>query len=92
MADPISVAAHPRAARAVRRAKGYGGLGGFTAAVVLSWRAGVPVPDTALRGVEAGIGGYVACWFGAVMVWRQIAVAEVEAARRRLLDTPDGES
>jgi hypothetical protein len=82
MADPISVAAHPRAARAVRKAKGYGGLGGFALAAVLSWRAGVPVPDTALRGVEAGIGGYLACWFGAVTVWRQLTVAEVEAARR----------
>jgi hypothetical protein len=83
MSEPISVAAHPRGARAVRKAKGYGGLAGFAAGAILSQRAGVPLPDTALRGVEAGIGGYVACWFAAVMVWRQLTVAEIEAARRK---------
>jgi hypothetical protein len=87
----ISVAAHPRAAGAIRRAKGYGGLGGFVLGVALSLRAGVPVPDAALRGVEAGAGGYVALWFATVMVWRQLAVAEIEAVRRRLLDAAERE-
>ena len=91
MADPISVAAHPRAARAVRKAKGYGGLGGFVAGLVLSLRAGVPFPDSALRGIEAGFGGYVAFWFATVMVWRQLAVAEIEAARRHLLGVAERE-
>jgi hypothetical protein len=87
----ISVAAHPRAALAVRRAKGYGGLGGFALGVFLSMRAGVPVPDAALRGVEAGAGGYVALWFATVMVWRQVAVAEIEAMRRHLLGVAERE-
>jgi hypothetical protein len=87
----ISVAAHPRAAGAIRRAKGYGGLGGFVLGAALSLRAGVPVPDAALRGVEAGAGGYVALWFATVMVWRQLAVAEIEAVRRRLLDAAERE-
>jgi hypothetical protein len=91
MADPISVASHPRAARAVRKAKGYGGLGGFVLALVMSLRAGVPFPDAALRGIEAGLGGYVAFWFATVMVWRQLAVAEIEAVRRRLLDAAERE-
>jgi len=90
-AGVISVAAHPRAARAVRKAKGYGGLGGFLLGVVLSVRAGVPVPDAALRGVEAGLGGYLALWFATVMVWRQLAVAEIEAARRHLLAVAERE-
>jgi hypothetical protein len=91
MADPVSVAAHPRAALAVRKAKGYGGLGGFALGSLLSVRAGVPAPDAALRGIEAGLGGYVACWFAAVMIWRQVAVAEIEAMRRRLLDAAERE-
>jgi hypothetical protein len=91
MAEGISIAAHPRAARAVRRAKGYGGVGGFGLGAILSLRAGVPLPDAALRGIEAGAGGYVACWFGAVVVWRQLAVAEVESLRRRLLDMAERE-
>jgi hypothetical protein len=87
----VSVAAHPRAARTVRQAKGYGGLGGFALGVALSLRAGVPVPDAALRGVEAGLGGYLALWFAAVMVWRQLAVAEIEAMRRHLLGVAERE-
>jgi hypothetical protein len=87
----VSIAGHPRATRAIRRAKGYGGLGGFVLAVVLSDRAGVPLPDTALRGIEAGLGGYLACWAGSVMVWRQLAVAEVESLRRHLLDVAERE-
>jgi hypothetical protein len=87
----ISVAAHPRAARAVRQAKGYGGLGGFALGAVLSLRAGVPFPDAALRGVEAGLGGYLALWFATVMVWRQLAVAEIEAMRRHLLGVAERE-
>ena len=39
-----SVATHPRARTAVRRAKGWGGLGGFGLAANLSLRAGVPPP------------------------------------------------
>jgi hypothetical protein len=90
-AGQISVAAHPRAARAVRTAKGYGGLGGFALGVVLSVRAGVPAPDAALRGIEAGLAGYLAFWFATVMVWRQLAVAEIEVARRHLLAVAERE-
>ena len=87
----ISLAGHPRASRAIRRAKGYGGLGGFTLGAALSARAGVPLPDAALRGVEAGFGAYLAFWAGAVMVWRQLAVAEVESLRRHLLNVAEAE-
>jgi hypothetical protein len=62
------------------------GLGLF-----LPLRAVVPPPDAALRGVEAGAGGYVALWFATVMVWRQVAVAEIEAARRHLLGVAERE-
>ena len=37
----ISLAGHPRATRAIRNAKGYGGLGGFALGALLSLRAGV---------------------------------------------------
>jgi hypothetical protein len=93
MSEPtaISVAAHPRAARAIRKAKGYGGISGFALGLILSLRAGVPAPDAALRGVEAGLGGYLALWFATVMVWRQLAVAEIEAARVHLLGVAERE-
>jgi hypothetical protein len=87
----VSLAGHPRATRAIGSAKGYGGLGGFALGALLSLRAGVPLPDAAVRGVESGLGGYVALWFGAVMVWRQLAVAEVESTRRRLLELAERE-
>jgi hypothetical protein len=87
----VSIAGHPRATRAIRRAKGHGGLGGFVLGIVLSVRAGVPLPDTALRGIEAGLGGYLACWAASVMIWRQLAVAEVESLRRHLLDVAERE-
>lgn len=87
----VSLSGHPRATRAIRSAKGYGGLGGFALGALLSLHAGVPLPEAAIRGVEAGLGGYVALWFGAVMVWRQLAVAEVESMRRRLLELAEHE-
>jgi hypothetical protein len=76
----ICVAAHPRSASAVRRAKGYGGLLGALLAIVLALSAHLPLLDAMLRGLAGGIVGYVALWAVAVAVARQLVVAEV---RRR---------
>jgi len=76
---------HPRARSAIATAKGWGGLIGFAAGVFLASRAGVPTSDALLRGVEIGIGGYLVAWAGAVVLWRQIARAEIEQTRRMFI-------
>jgi hypothetical protein len=78
-AGAISVAAHPRSASAVRRAKGLGGLVGALLATLLAMRAGLPAPDAMLRGLAGGIVGYIALWAVAVAVARQLVIAEVRA-------------
>ena len=81
----VRLAAHPRAARHIAAAKGWGGLLGFAIVGVLSLKAGSAPFDAGLRAIAGGMGLYLLAWFGAVTVWREIAVAEVEAARRRLV-------
>ncbi|HYF27763.1 MAG TPA: hypothetical protein VD931_18620 [Baekduia sp.] len=91
MSEPIVLARHPRASRHVRLAKGWGGLVCFVLAVVLSHRAGVPTADALLRGLIAGVAGMLACWAATLVVWRQLALAEVETLRRRLAAAPAAE-
>jgi len=43
----------------------------------------VPRPEAALRGLAAGVGAYFLAWYVGVTVWRQLAQAELEQARRR---------
>lgn len=83
--DGIRLSAHPRARRHIAMAKGWGGLAAFALVVWLSTRAGVPTGDALLRGLLGGIAGYLVCWMVAVVVWRQIALAELESLRRRLV-------
>ncbi len=78
-----SVANHPRARAAVRRAKGWGGLVGFAIAGYLSLKAGVPAADAGLRALGAGIAGRIIAWACAVAVWRHLVVAEIRAAYER---------
>ena len=73
----ISVAAHPRSASAVRRAKGLGGLLGTLLAMLIALRAGLPLFDAMLRGLAGGIAGYIVLWAAAVAVARQLVIAEV---------------
>ena len=85
-----SLAAHPRASYQVRRAKGWGGIAGFSIAAYLSYKAGVPMFDLGLRAIIAGIVGYMLAWACAVTVWRQLVLAELRAvAERRLAPNPD---
>lgn len=75
-----SVANHPRAAAAVRRAKGAGGLASFVLAAWLSHRAGLSTSQVVERALAAGIAGYLLAWACAVTVWRQIVLAELRTA------------
>lgn len=85
-ADDIKVAAHPRAARQIRRAKGLGGLGGFALMAWFSWRSGTDFVHLGLRALVGGLVAYVAVWTAAVYVWRQVAIAEVRRAAHVLAE------
>jgi hypothetical protein len=76
----INVADHPRASAAVKRAKGFGGVGGFALAAYLSHKAGVPADQVGFRALLVGIAGYVVAWACAVTVWRHLVLAEFKAA------------
>ncbi len=75
----ICVAGHPRTAGLVRRAKGWGGVGGLVLATYLAIAAAVPPLDAMLRGLAGGILGYLALWAIAVAVGRQLVIAEIRA-------------
>lgn len=78
-----SIASHPRASYQVRRAKGWGGMGGFAIAAYLSYKAGVPTADLGLRALAAGVLGYMLAWACSVTVWRHLVLAELRAATER---------
>jgi len=82
--DGPSIAAHPRAARGVARAKGWGGLVGF----VLGGYLSLPTNTLAASGVRALIAGvacYVVVWAGAVFVWRRLVMLELKGREQQLL-------
>jgi hypothetical protein len=81
-----SVAAHPRAARAVAQAKAWGGLAGFFIAGYLSLPTGT-LAQTALRALIAGSVCYVAAWAGAVFVWRRLVIVEIKGREQALLSS-----
>ncbi len=71
-----SVAAHPKAARSVARAKGWGGLAGFLIAGYLSLPTST-LAEAGLRALVAGSVCYVAAWAGAVFLWRRLVMVEL---------------
>jgi hypothetical protein len=79
-----SVAAHPRAARAVAQAKGWGGLAGFFIAGYLSLPTGT-LAEAGLRALVAGSVCYVVAWAGAVFVWRRLVIIEIKGREQQLL-------
>jgi hypothetical protein len=79
-----SVAAHPRAARAVERAKGWGALAGFLLGGYLSLPTHT-LADAGLRALIAGIVCYVAVWAGALFVWRRLVMLELRARQHALI-------
>ncbi len=83
----FSVAANPRAAASIRRAKGWTGLAFFVIAGALSLQASVPVATAGERALIAGIAGYLLAWACSVTIWRQVMIAQLrkaaEEARKR---------
>jgi predicted lipid-binding transport protein (Tim44 family) len=78
-----SVAAHPKAARSVAQAKGWGGLAGFLIAGYLSLPTST-LAETGLRALVAGSVCYVAAWAGAVFVWRRLVMVELRNREQRV--------
>jgi hypothetical protein len=87
--DSPSIAAHPRAAGQVARAKSWGGFAGFVVAAYLS----APThsfAETGLRALESGIVCYVVVWAAAVFVWRRLVVMEIKSREQQLHDAVYG--
>jgi|HubBroStandDraft_2_1064218.scaffolds.fasta_scaffold00096_9 hypothetical protein len=79
-----NVAAHPRARRAVARAKGWGGLVGFALGGYLSLPTNT-IATAGLRALIAGVVCYVAAWAGAVFIWRRLVILELKSREQQLL-------
>jgi hypothetical protein len=79
----IRLTEHPRARASIRRIKGGAGLAAFLLVLLLSLRAGLLPADAAARALLGGLVAYFAAWAIAVTVWRQLVLAELEAARER---------
>ena len=75
---------HPRAQRQIREAKAWAGIAGFVLVGLLSMQAGQPLFDAGIRALIAGVGCYMAGWAIAVLLWRQLARAEVDLAEQRI--------
>lgn len=88
-ADGPSVAGHPRAARAVARAKSWGGLLGFALAGYMSLPTST-VAQAGFRALAAGVICYVATWAGAVFVWRRFVILEIKAREQQLMTAAVG--
>jgi hypothetical protein len=82
-AQAIRLSAHPRAMASIRRVRGWCGLIGFGLVTILSLRSGLLLPDAVLRGLAGGAVAHFAGWFVAIKLWRQVALAELDAARER---------
>jgi hypothetical protein len=78
-----SIAAHPRASRAVTRAKGWGGLLGFVIAGYASLSTNT-LAGAGLRALIAGVVCYVVVWAGAVFVWRRLVMLELKTREQQL--------
>jgi len=77
------VAEHPVAARQIARVRAWAALIGFVVGFWLSWRAGLPFPQSGARAIVAGIVCRLLAWAAVVSLWRQLIPAEIEARRRR---------
>lgn len=79
----MTIAGHPKASASVRRAKGWGGVGGFAIAAYLSSKAGIPPDQIGERALGAGVAGYILAWGCSVSVWRHLVVAELRAEMKQ---------
>jgi hypothetical protein len=79
----VSIANHPRARGAIRRTRARTGLAGFVLVLLLALKAGVPAEDAVLRGLAAGLAGFLCAWAISLVWWKQVLLAELRAAHER---------
>jgi hypothetical protein len=84
-----SVAAHPRAARAVERAKAWGALTGFLLGGYLSLSSHT-LAEACIRALVAGVICYVVVWAAAVFIWRRLVMLELRAREQQLVSGSGG--
>ena len=77
----VSVVAHPRARRGIRRLRAGAGLAGLVVVTYLSLQAGVPAFDAVLRGLAGGLVAHFVAWGAGIVAWRHLIVAELAAHR-----------
>ncbi len=82
--DGPNIAAHPRAARGIARAKSWGGLAGFVLGGYLSLPTNT-LAGACLRALIAGVVCYVAVWAAAVFVWRRLVMLEIKGREQELI-------
>jgi hypothetical protein len=87
-----TVAKHPRARRSIRSIKGWAALLAFIIVEYKCLKGGMTFDQSVVRALLAGITAYVVAWIVAVIVWRQLVVAEIEAFRRRLIEAAEAEA
>lgn len=81
----LSLADHPRARGQIRTVRAWVALGAFAFVLVLALRAGRPLEGSLGAALEGGVAGYLLGWAIMVMAWRQLAQAEIESARRKIV-------
>lgn len=81
----IRLASHPRARRHIRLARAWGGLVGFVLAALAAGASDLGTFDVGVRALAGGVAGSLAGWTLSVAVWRQLALAELNALAARLL-------
>jgi hypothetical protein len=81
--DYVRLEAHPRAQRAIGRAKAIGGVVGFVIGLWLGKQAGLPAWDTGVRALAGGIAGWLIVWVAALQIWKQLILAEFRAAEAK---------
>jgi len=80
-----SVAAHPRVSRRVRQARDLTGLAAFAIAGLSSLSTHTPL-DASLRALISGVVGYLAVWGVALLLSRQLIIAELRQRERKLIE------
>ena len=77
----VSIAEHPRAKTAIRRARTRAALLAFVLVLALNLVGDQPAFDAVWRALLAGIAVNVIVWRCAIVVWRHILQAELDELR-----------
>jgi hypothetical protein len=87
-----TVAKHPRARRSIRTVKAWAALLVFIIVEYKCLKGGMTFDQSIVRALLAGVAAYLVAWVAAVIVWRQLVVAEIEAFRRKLIEAAEAEA